>query len=179
MTNHLKRRPTPLTPFRLWRALEEAIPTLQYLASRGQEHPLLRIYLRPLRPRLFRLLREGCPLALLGANTRHGDHRLLHPLSHQYAAFHLREPGPQALESHPGMHSLILRPLPILSVLLALPLKPSSRGLWSPYRPLRAIQIVEPDRFILRITSILRPYDNSRSFRIHLDCSRGTISSAL
>ena len=110
-TNHLKRRPTYLTPFRPWRALEEAILTFQYLASKGQEPPLLRIHLRPLRPQLFRLLREGCPLALLSADTRHGDHRLLHPLSHQYAVFHLRKPGRQALESHLSMHSLILRPL--------------------------------------------------------------------
>ena len=32
-TNHSKRRPTPLTPFRTWHALEEAIPTLHFLVS--------------------------------------------------------------------------------------------------------------------------------------------------
>ena len=166
--NHLKRWPTPLAPFQPRRALEEAIPTPQYLACRGQEPPILRIHLRPPRPKWpFHLLREECPLAFLNADTRHGDHRLLHPLSHQYAAFHLREPGPQALESHLGMLNLILRPLPILSILPALPYKPSSRGLWSPCRPLRAIQIVEFDYFILSFTSILRTCDSSRSFRIH------------
>nr|CAN73433.1 hypothetical protein VITISV_040846 [Vitis vinifera] len=107
---------------------------------------------------------------------RHGDHQLLHPLSHQYVAFHLTESGPQALESHLGMHSLTLRPLPILSVLTALPRKPSSRGLWSPRRPLRAIQIVEPSHFIQSYISILRPCDSSRSFGIHLDYSRGYLA---
>ncbi|KAL6315061.1 hypothetical protein AAG906_030909 [Vitis piasezkii] len=106
-------------------------------------------------------------------------HRLLHPLSHQYAAFHLREPGPQALERLLGMRSLIIRPFPILNILPTLLWKPSSRGLWSPRRPLRAIQIVEPNHFTPSFISTLRPCDSSRSFGIHLDCSRGTISSAL
>ena len=109
----------------------------------GQEPPFLRIYLRPLKPWPFRLLRVRCPLALLTIDTRHGDHQLLHPLIHQYIAFHLRELGPQTLERCLGMHSLSLRPQWILSVLPALLWKPSSRGLWSPHRPLRAIQIVE------------------------------------
>ena len=45
-------------------------------------------------PRSSRLLRVGCLLALLSADTRDGDHWLLHPLSHQYTTFHLREPRP-------------------------------------------------------------------------------------
>ena len=81
--NHLKRRPTPLTPFLTWHALEEAIPSLHYLASRGQEPHLLRIqHLRPPRPRPFHLLRVECPLILLSVDIRRGDHRLLHPLNH-------------------------------------------------------------------------------------------------
>ncbi|RVW18732.1 hypothetical protein CK203_098136 [Vitis vinifera] len=71
----------------------------------------------------------GCHLTLLNVDTRHGDHRLLHPLTHQYTAFHLRESKPQALERRLGMHSLILMPQLILSVLPTLPQKPSSRGL--------------------------------------------------
>ena len=175
-TTHLKKRPPPLAPFRPWCASEEAMPTLQYLARPGQEPPLLRIHLKL---RLFRPLRVGCPLALLSTDTRHGDHRLLHPLSHQYAAFHPREPGPQALERRLGIHSLSLRPQPILSVLPTLPRKPSSRGLWLPSRPLRAIQIVEPGHFIPSFNSTLRPCNSSRSFEIHLDCSKCIISSAL
>ncbi|RVW36252.1 hypothetical protein CK203_107279 [Vitis vinifera] len=130
-------------------------------------------------PRPFRLLRVGCPLTLLSVDTRHRDHRLLHPLSHQYAAFHLREPGPQALERRLGMRSLIIRPLPILSILPTLLRKPSSRGLWSLRLPLRAIQIVEPSHFTLSFILTLRPCDSSRSFGIHLDYSKGTISSPL
>ena len=167
----------PLAPFRPWCAWEEAIPTLQYLKSGGQEPPLLGIHLRPPRPRPLHLLRKECPPALLSADTRHGEHRLLHPLSHQYAIFHLREPGPQDLESGLGMHNLILRPCWFFSVLPALSRKPSSRGLWWPCRPLRAIRIIEPDHFILSFTSISRPCDNNWSFRIHLVYFRGTIWS--
>ena len=82
MANHLKRRPTPLAPFWPWYALEEAIPTLQYFTRPDQEPPLLRIHLRPLKTQPFSLLREGCHLTLLRADTRHGDHRLLNLLSH-------------------------------------------------------------------------------------------------
>ena len=102
-----------------------------------------------------------------------------HPLSHQYTTFHLREPGPQALERRLGMHSLTLRPQRILNVLLALHRKPSSRGLWSPCHPLKAIQIVEPDHFISSFISTLKPCNSSWSFGIHSNCSRGTILSAL
>ena len=147
--------------------------------TRGQEPSHLWILLRSPRLRPYRHLREERHLAILSEDTPHGDHQHLHSLSHQYAEPHPREPGPQALESHLGMHSLTLRPLPILSALTALPRKPSSRGLWSPRRPLRAIQIVEPSHFIQSYISILRPCDSSRSFGIHLDYSRGTISSAL
>ena len=117
-TTHLKKRPPLLAPFRPWWSSEEAIPTLQYFARPGQESPLLRIHLK-LRP--FCPLRVGFPLALLRTNTRHGDYRLLHPLSHQYAAFHPREPGPQALERCLGIQNLILKPQPIFSVLPTLP----------------------------------------------------------
>ena len=65
----------------------------------------------------------------------------------------------------------------ILSVLPALLRKPSSRGLWSLRRPLRAIQIIELDHFILSFISTLRLYDNNRSFGIHLVYSKGTIWS--
>ena len=178
-TNHLKRRPTPLTPFRPWHTLEEAISALQYIVRLGQEPPLLKIHLRSLRPRPFCLLSVGCSLALLSADTLHGDHQLLHPLSHQYIAFHLREPGPQALERCLSMHNLNLRSQLILNDLSALLRKSSSRGLWLPCYPLRAIQIVEPGHFIPSFISTLRSCYSSPSFGIHLDCSRGTISSAL
>ncbi|KAL6347360.1 hypothetical protein AAG906_017099 [Vitis piasezkii] len=134
---------------------------------------------RKARHRPFCLLMVGYPLALLSADTRHGDHQLLHPLSHQYTAFHQREPGPQALERCLGSHSLILRPQRTLSILPALLWKPSSRGLWLPHRPLRALQIVEPGHFILSCISTLRLCGNSRTLGIHSDYSRGTISSAL
>ncbi|RVW58968.1 Retrovirus-related Pol polyprotein from transposon 17.6 [Vitis vinifera] len=129
--------------FQPWRASEGAIQTRPHLTRLGQEPPPLRIHLRPLRPQPFHLRRVGCPLALLSANTRHGDHQLLHPQSHQYTAFRQREPRPQALERHLGMRSLILKAQWILNILPALLQKPSSRGLWLPHRPLRAIQIVE------------------------------------
>ncbi|RVW27361.1 Gag-Pol polyprotein [Vitis vinifera] len=120
VANHSKRQPTPLTPFRTWRTLEEAIPTLHCLAHHGQEPPLRGIrHLKPPRPRPFHLLRVECPLTLLSANTRHKDHRFLHPLRAQHAALQLRGSEPQDLR--PGeslsMHSLILKPQPILSVL--------------------------------------------------------------
>ncbi|RVW90633.1 hypothetical protein CK203_038849 [Vitis vinifera] len=60
--------------------------------------------------RPFHLLRVECPLTLLSADTRRGDHRLLHPLSHPYVALQLRGSGLQALESHRDMHNLILGP---------------------------------------------------------------------
>ena len=173
---NLKKRPLPLTSFQPWHASEEAIQTRRYLARLGQAPLLLRIHLRH---RPFWLLRVGYPLALLSADTRHGDHQLLHPLSHQYTAFHQREPGPQALERRLGSHSLILKPQRNLSILLALLWKPSSRGLWLPHRTLRALQIVEPGHFILSYISTLRLCGSSRTLGIHLDCSRGTILSAL
>ncbi|RVW66771.1 hypothetical protein CK203_065978 [Vitis vinifera] len=87
-----------------------------------------------------------------------------------------RIPPNRVRTSGPGESSRHAQPnpqaLPILSVLTALPRKPSSRGLWSPRRPLRAIQIVEPSHFIQSYISILRPCDSSRSFGIHLDYSR-------
>ena len=128
---------------------------------------------------MLRLIRAKCPLALLSIDTRHENHQLLHPLSHQYAAFHQRELRPQALERRLGIHSLIFKPQQILNILPALLRKPSSRGLWSPRRPFRAIQIVEPDYFILSFILTLRLCDSSWSFGIHLDCSKCTISSAL
>ena len=133
----------------------------------GQAPPLLRIHLRSLRHRTFCLLRVGYPLALLSADTRHGDHQLLCSLSHQYTAFHQREPGPQALERHLGIHSLNLRPQWILRILPALLRKPSSRGLWFSHRLLRAIQIVEPSHFILSFILTLKLCDSSRTFGIH------------
>ena len=179
-TNHSKRRPTPLTPFRTWHAVEEAIPTLHCLVSWGQEPPLLRIrHFRPSSPWPFHLLMVDCPLTLLNADTRCGDHWLLHPLSHPYVALHLRRLGLQALESYLGIHNLILGTLPILSFLPASHRKPSSRGLWSPRHPLRAIQIVEPDHSIPSFILTSRPYDIGWSYGIHLDYSRGIISSAL
>ncbi|RVW12785.1 hypothetical protein CK203_108809 [Vitis vinifera] len=57
--------------------------------------------------------------------------------------------------------------------------KPSSRGLWLPSRPLRAIQIVKLGHFNPSFIFTLRPYDSSQSFGIYLDYSRGTNSSAL
>ena len=180
-----EHRPEPFTPFLTWRKLEEAIPTLHSLASRGQEPALLKIrHLRPLRPQPFHLLREECPLILLNIDTRRGDHRLhlgllLRALRPQYVALQLRGPGLQALESRLDLHSLIIGPLSILSVLLTCHRKPSSNDLWSPCRPLRAIQIVEPNHFIPSYILTSRSCDSSRSFGIHLDYSRGTISSTL
>ena len=157
----------------------QAIQTRRHIARLGQAPPLLKIHLRPLRPRLFHLLKVGYPLILLSADIRHGDHRLLRHLSHQYTTFHQRESIPQALEICRDSHSLNLRPQRVLSILPALFRKPSSRGLWLPHRPLGAIQIVEPGHFILSSISTLRLCDNSQSFGTHLDCSKGTISSAL
>ena len=146
----MRPRPEPHTPFVTWRGLEEAIQTLHCLASPGQEPPLREIlHLRPPRPQPFQVLRVECPLIPFSAAIRCGDHLLLHPLNHQYVALQLRGPELQALESCLGIHSLILGPLPILSVLPASHRKPSSNGLWSPRHPLRAIQIVEPDHFIM------------------------------
>ena len=188
-TTHLKRQPTPnlrrptpepLTPFLIWQALEEAISTLHCLAIQGQKPSLRRIrHLRPPRPRPFLLLRVECPLILLGADTKRRDHLLLHPLNHQYVALQLRGPGLQALESHLDIHSLIPKPLSILSILPTCHRNPSSNGLWSPYHPSTVIHIVESDHFILSYILTSRSCDNSRSFGIHLDCSRGTISSTL
>ena len=148
--------------------------------SLGQEPSLLKIqHFRPPRPRPFHLLRVECPLTLLSTDTRRRDHQLLHPLSHPYVTLQLRGPGLQALESHLGIHSLILGPLQILNVLPASHWKPSSRGLWSPRRPLRAIQIIEPDHSIPSFILTSRLCDSSQSFGIHLDYSRGIILSAL
>ena len=164
MAIHLKRR------FPTWHGSEEAIPTLHCLALR---------HLKPLRPRPFHLLRVECPLTFLSADRRHGDHRILHPLRAQYVALQLRGTRLQALESRLDIHSLILGPLPILNVLPAYHRNPSSKGLWSLCRPLRAIQIVKPDHFISSYILTLRSCDNSWSFGIHLDYSRGTILSTL
>ena len=50
-TESVKHRLEPLTPFLTWRKLEEAVPTLHYLTSQGQEPPLRKIqHLRTLRP---------------------------------------------------------------------------------------------------------------------------------
>ncbi|RVW66911.1 hypothetical protein CK203_064085 [Vitis vinifera] len=118
----MEHRPEPLTPFLTWRGLEKAILTLHCLTIRGQEPHLRRIrHLRPPRPRPFHLLRVECPLILLSADTRCGDHRL-HPRQLL-----------RALRAH---------------VLLACHRKPSSNDLWSPRRPLREIQIVEPNHSI-------------------------------
>ena len=126
----------------------------------------------------------GCPLIPLSVDTRHGDHRLhpgqlLRALRAQYVTLQLRGPGLQALESHLDIHSLILRPLPILNVLLACHQKRSSNNLRSPRRPLREIQIVEPDHSIPSYILTSRSCNSSWSFRIHLECSKGTISSTL
>ena len=184
-TEPVKHKPEPLATFLTWRGLEEAIPTLHCLAIRGQEPSLRRIrHLRPLRPRPFRLLRVECLLILLSADTRRGDHRL-HPgrllrvLRARYVTLQLRGLGLQALESRLDLHSLILEPLPILRVFLACHRKPSSNSLWSPRHPLREIQIVELDHSIPSYILTLRSYDSNKSFGIHLDCSRGTISSTL
>ena len=148
--------------------------------TRDQEPHLLGIrHFRPPRPRQFYLLKVECPLTPFSAYTRRRDHRLLHPLSHQYVALQLRGLGLQALESRLGIHSLILGPLSILNVLSVSHRKPLLRGLWSPGCPLRTIQIVEPDHSIPTYILTLRPCDSSRSFGIHLDYSRGTISSTL
>ena len=164
MAIHLKRR------FLTWCGSEEAIPTLHCLAL---------LNLKLLRPRPFHLLRVECPLTFLSADRRHGDHRLLHPLRAQYVALQLRGLRLQALESRLDIHSLILGPLPILNVLPAYHRNPSSKGLWYLCHPLRAIQIIEPDHFISSYISTLRSCDNSWSFGIHLDYSRGTILSTL
>ena len=76
-------------------------------------------------------------------------------------------PGPQALERHLSMRNLILRAKHILIILLAWLQKPSSRGLWLPHYPLRAIQIVELGHFIISSTSTLRLCDNNQTFGIH------------
>ena len=104
---------------------------------------------------------------------------LLRALKAHYVALQLRGPGLQALESCLDIHSRILDPLPILNVILACHRKPSSNDLWSPRHPLREIHIVEPDHSIPSYILTSRSCDSSRSFRIHLDGSRGTISSTL
>ncbi|RVW12576.1 hypothetical protein CK203_106348 [Vitis vinifera] len=96
-------------PYQLWCSSEGAIQTRPHLARLVQVPLFLRIHLRPLRPRPFHLLRVGCPLALLNADTRHRDSQLLRPQSHQYTAFHQRQLGPQAPKRHLGMRSLIPR----------------------------------------------------------------------
>ncbi|KAL6336561.1 hypothetical protein AAG906_025115 [Vitis piasezkii] len=63
---------------------------------------------------------------------------------------------PSNLPHRLDIHSLILGPLPILNVLPAYHRNPSSKGLWSLCRPLRAIQIVELDHFISSYISTLR-----------------------
>ncbi|RVW22895.1 hypothetical protein CK203_107868 [Vitis vinifera] len=87
-----------------------------------------------------------------------------------------RTSGPRELFRHSQPDP---RTLPILSFLPASHRKPSSRGLWSPCHPLRAIQIVEPDHSIPSFILTSRPYDIGWSYGIHLDYSRGIISSAL
>ena len=137
-----------------------------------------------MKPRPFHLMTVECPLILLNADTRHGDHRL-HPgwllrvLRAQFIALQLKGPGLQALESRLDIHSLILKPLPIFNVLPACHRKPSSNGLWSSHRPLREMQIVEPDHSILSYILTSRSCNSSWSFGIHLDYSRGIISSTL
>ena len=82
-------------------------------------------------------------------------------------------PGETSRHAHPDSQALTdsQRPSGLLQ-------KPSSRGLWPLRHLLRAIQI-EPSHFILSFISTLRLCDSSQSFGIHLDCSRGTISSTL
>ena len=80
--------------------------------------------------------------------------------------------GESSRPSHPNS-----RPLQILRYLLACHRKPSSKGPWSPCRPLRAIKIIEPNRFSQSFTLISRSCTSSQSFGIHLVYSRGTIWS--
>ncbi|RVW72726.1 hypothetical protein CK203_056760 [Vitis vinifera] len=145
--NHpFEEETSPLAPFQPWHASEETISTLQYLVRLGQAPPLLRIHLRTLRPRLFHLLRAACPLAPLSADTRHGttDFSTPEPLVCRIPPKRARTSGPVETSRHA---QLILKPQGILSVLPTLLQKPSSRGLWSPRHPLRAIQIVEACHF--------------------------------
>ena len=98
------------------------------------------------------------------------------PSVHHIPPKRARTSGPGETSRHSQLKPQAQRILRILPALLQ---KPSSRGLWFSHRPLRAIQIVEPSHFILSFISTLKLCDSSRTFRIHLDCSRGTISSAL
>ena len=164
-------------PYQVWRALEGAIQAHPHLPRLNQVPPLLRIHLRPLRPWPCHLLRVECLLALLSAGIRHRDHQLLRPQSHQYVAFHQREPGPWALDRHLVKLQSILRPHEIFTGIQALLLKSSSRHLRLPRCPFRAIQIVELGHFTPSFTWTWRLCDSSQTFGIHLDCSRGTISS--
>ena len=102
-----------LIPFMIWCIQKKAILTLHWLGIR---------HLRPSRLWVFHHLRVEYLLVPLSADMRHGDHRLhpgwlLRALRAQYAGLRLREPGLHTLESHPGLHSLILGPLQSLSYL--------------------------------------------------------------
>ncbi|RVW70553.1 putative mitochondrial protein [Vitis vinifera] len=111
---NLKKRPPPLAPFQPWRASEEAIQTLQHLARPGQEPP------------------------------PQDSSQALRP---DYSIFEYTHSTKESQDLRPerrlGIHSLTSGPTDSQhpSALLR---KPSSRGLWLPRRPLRAIQIVEP-----------------------------------
>ncbi|RVW58286.1 hypothetical protein CK203_112111 [Vitis vinifera] len=94
------------------------------------------------------------------------------PQSHQYVAFHQREPGPWALDRHLVKLQSILRPHEIFTGIQALLLKSSSRHLRLPRCPFRAIQIVELGHFTPSFTWTWRLCDSSQTFGIHLDCSR-------
>ncbi|KAL6312067.1 hypothetical protein AAG906_027274 [Vitis piasezkii] len=94
----IRRKSSSLSHIKLNKTSEEAISTLHCLTIRGQEPSLRMIqHLRPPRPRPFHLLR----------------------VESQNVAPQLRGPGLQALDSRLDLYSLILGPLPILSVLLA------------------------------------------------------------
>ena len=89
--------------------------------------------------RPFHLLRVECPLIFLSVDKQHKAHRFLCILKAQYVTLKLREPELQPLESPLDLHSLILRPLPILNVLPACHRKPSSNG------PMVTAQPIEGD----------------------------------
>ncbi|KAL6312937.1 hypothetical protein AAG906_041236 [Vitis piasezkii] len=133
-----RRKSSSLSHIKLNKTSEEAIPTLHCLVSRGQDSPSVGFDI--LGPR-------GLDCSIFEGGVTSSPPRCRYATRRPPTSPPLEKL--QALESPLDIHSLILGPLPILSVLPASHRKPLSRGLWSPRRPLRAIQIQPelPDSF--------------------------------
>ena len=112
-TYPMEHKPSNSSLFQPWPRQEEPMLHLHQLAIQGQEFHLHGIpHLRPHKPLPFHFLRVECPLTLLNAGMRRGDHPLhlgqaLRAPRDQFIVLLQRKPKFQAQEPHLHLHNLI------------------------------------------------------------------------